>query len=128
MNTVILSGMVATENICMRHTPEGAGVTSFVLKVPREYGSRDRNLKDGRTEKGDQPVRGSDYITVVCWNALADYAVAKVSAGMRLEVKGSIRTGKRVMKGYTLLKEGSPVSDFKLPVLEVHAQKIEISG
>lgn len=123
MNTVILSGIVATENISMRHTPEGAGVTSFVLKVPREYKSRGEGAKDG-----DQPIRGSDYITVVCWNALADYAVAKVTAGMRLEVKGSIRTGKRVMKGYTLLKEGSPVSDFKLPVLEVHAQKIEIAG
>lgn len=113
MNTVILSGRVATENIMMRHTPEGARVTSFVLKVHRE-------------QRKDTPAIGSDYITIVCWNALADYAVMKLYPGMRLEVKGSIRTGKRVMKGYTLFKEGKPVTDFKLPVLEVHAHKVEI--
>ena len=35
MNSVLLSGTVVTENIKMRSTPEGAGVTSFVLKVHR---------------------------------------------------------------------------------------------
>lgn len=115
MNSVLLSGTVVTENIEMRNTPEGAGVTSFVLKVLRE-------------PRKDTPVIGSDYITIVCWNAMADFVVSRIHAGMKLEVRGSIRTGKRVLKGYTLFREREPVSDFKLPVLEVYAQKIEIIG
>lgn len=132
MNSVLLSGTVVTENISMRRTPEGSGVTSFVLKVlrePRKGSAGTGNGGPGGTGgslKDNQPAIGSDYITIVCWNAMADFVVSKMHAGMKIEVRGSIRTGKRVMKGYTLFKEGEPVTDFRLPVLEVHAQKIEI--
>lgn len=82
MNSVLLSGTVVTENIKMRSTPEGAGVTSFVLKVhrePRKGGTRITGTEgpggDGGGLIGNQPAIGSDYITIVCWNAMAFPAI-----------------------------------------------------
>lgn len=116
MNNVTLTGYMYSEGIKLRRTPEGIPVTSFVLKVMRDR----RKLDDSVTMK-------YDYITIVCWNDLAEYAVENYEYNTVLEVQGSIRTSSRLPKGYKVYKEGSDTAtEFYLPVFEVHARRIAV--
>lgn len=114
MNAVTLLGTIQSEEIELRHTPDLTPVTSFVLKVKRD-------------RKKGYDTLPYDYITVVCWSKMAERVVATYAFGMTVSVKGSIRTGKRKLKGYKVFDEsGKELPDFQIPTFEIYAQHVEI--
>lgn len=117
MNLISLSGTIISDQIELRECPNGILVTSFLLKVKREK---------KKHESADELY---DVVTIVCWEDMAKFVSAKYKYGMVIEVRGSIRTGRRKLKDYVVYKCGREIKDFRIPVFEVYATRVdEISG
>lgn len=115
MNVVSLLGTIQTEEICLRHTPDKVPVTSFLLKVKRDR------------KKGYDTVLPYDNIMIVCWDKMAETVVNTYKFGMTVSVKGTIRTGKRKLKGYRVYDEsGKEIPEFQIPTFEIYAQRVDI--
>lgn len=116
MNEVALSGYIYSDEVKLRHTPKEVPVTSFLLKVRRD--SRDISASGSNQY---------DYLTIVCWRSMAEYASKYYTPGMLVEVYGSIRTGSRTPKGYKILKEnGDNTDDLFIPRFEIYARRVVI--
>lgn len=116
MNEVALSGYIHSEEVILRHTPKEVPVTSFLLKVRRD-------AKDISAAGTNQ----YDYLTIVCWCSMAEYASKHYTPGMLVEVYGSIRTGSRTPKGYKILKENADTTEeLFIPRFEIYARRVVI--
>ena len=116
MNEVALSGYIQSDQVILRHTPKEVPVTSFLLKVRRDS-------KDCSAAGASQ----YDYLTIVCWRSMAEYASKHYAPGMLVEVYGSIRTGSRSPKGYKIFKEnGDTHEDLFIPRFEIYARRVVI--
>lgn len=78
LNVVALNGRL-TANPELRHTSTDLLVTSFTLAVDRSY------QKTG-TE------RQADFIDIVCWRGMAEFATRYFKKGQLVAVEGSIQT------------------------------------
>lgn len=115
MNNVSLSGVINTKDIVLRKTPSGLLVTSFLLKVKREF-------KKNFESNGN----AYDYIKIVCWSGMAELVVGQFKQGATVMVSGSLRTDNRELKNYDVYdKEGNKKENFQIPIVEVYAQHIE---
>lgn len=114
LNSVHLLGTVSSKDIKLRSDTNKKPVTSFKLKVSRDF------------RKNVNASEGYDRITVVCWNKLAELAVSSLKEGMLIFVTGSIHTDTRVLDSKYEIKneDGSVITDFHVPVFEINAEHI----
>jgi single-strand DNA-binding protein len=78
MNKVILMGRL-TRDPEMRQTASAISVCSFTLAVDRRFKSQDGERK-------------ADFINIVAWRQLAEFANAYLRKGQRTAVVGSLQT------------------------------------
>jgi single-strand DNA-binding protein len=78
LNVVALNGRL-TANPEFRHTNTDIPITSFTLAVDRSY-----------ARSGSE--RQADFIDIVCWRGIAEFAVKHFKKGQLVAVEGSIQT------------------------------------
>lgn len=97
LNTIVLIGRL-TADPELRRTPTGKAVTSMRLAV-------DRGTKDPKGE------RETDFIDVICWDALAETVANHLYRGRLVAV-----TGRLQIRSYTA-KDGSGVKRERAEVI-----------
>lgn len=79
MNKIFLIGRLVADP-SLKFTPgSGVAVTSFRIAVDRKFTG----------QNGEKQV---DYISIVCWNKLAEHVTNNLNKGRLVAISGSIRT------------------------------------
>lgn len=108
MNSIILTGTIESEKIEIRNIKKGTPITSFILKV-----------------KNETVKNTSAFVTIVCWNKMADYVVNNFKKGDKVVVNGSLHIGKRKLNGYSVFKNGEEIPDYEFAFCDVNAVHVE---
>ncbi len=79
LNKVLLIGRLGTDPE-LRHTPQGAPITTFRMAVSRSWRDSDGNAHDE-----------TDWFTIVAWNRLAEICAQYLHKASRVYIEGRLQ-------------------------------------